>query len=172
MCSLSSRRSRRETTFRRRRGYIASARRMPCRCGSSPPTGPWTTGSTRSSPARRQTSPNFLAERKRLMETLVEYRGDLDDIKNEMRRFLGADTSALDEMTLQEVLTYASKRASAEGYDFEVSKVGDKPLSAADQRREDARAKLRGDLEASIKAEETAKQEVKAVEEPAPEEPK
>jgi hypothetical protein len=85
------------------------------------------------------------------MNITIELTGTLEEIQTEMKKFIGNDNSALDDMTLQEVLTYASGRATAEGYDFEVIKPGDRLLSAAEQRREEARAKLRGDLEASLK---------------------
>ena len=64
-----------------------------------------------------------------------------------------------DKMGLEELLLYASKRCEEAGYEFEVKK----PLAVA--KKEEARAKLRGDLEASVKQEESKAEEP---EEPAP----
>jgi hypothetical protein len=64
-----------------------------------------------------------------------------------------------DKMGLEELLLYASKRCEEAGYEMEVKK----PLAVA--KKEEARAKLRGDLEASLKQEETK------IEEPEPEVP-
>jgi hypothetical protein len=89
------------------------------------------------------------------MNITLELNGTWDEIVEEMRRHVStpAATEVLDGMSLQDVLAYTGKRAEEEGYDFEVIKPGDRTLSAAEQRKEEARAKLRGDLEASLKAE-------------------
>jgi len=88
------------------------------------------------------------------MNIVIELTGTLDEIKAEMRRIIGTEEDTLADMPLQELFAYTGKRAEAEGYDFEVIKpTAERTLSAAEQRREEARAKLRGDLEASIKAE-------------------
>lgn len=87
-----------------------------------------------------------------LMNITVEMTGTFEEIREEMRRLIGSESDAtLDDMPLQELLAYAGKRAEAEGYDFEVIKPGDRILSVAEQKREEARAKLRGDLEDSLK---------------------
>ena len=52
-------------------------------------------------------------------------------------------------MGLQELLLYTSQRCEEAGYEMEVKK----PLAVAE--KEEARARLRGDLEASVKQEET-----------------
>jgi hypothetical protein len=73
-----------------------------------------------------------------------------DELETKMGR---RAATSLDELSLQEVLLYADKRATAEGYEIEVSKPGAGKAggSLADQRREEARAKLRGELEGSLK---------------------
>ena len=70
-----------------------------------------------------------------------------------------AKSEKLENMSLQELLLYTSQRAEAEGYDMEVKR----PPAIA--KKEEARAKLRGDLEASLKQEEAK------AEEPEPEAP-
>jgi hypothetical protein len=47
-------------------------------------------------------------------------------------------------MTLQELLLYTDQRCQAEGYEMEVTR------NPAERKKEEARAKLRGDLEASL----------------------
>lgn len=89
-----------------------------------------------------------------------------DEFQQKLNR-LSAQHSALDDLPLQEILLYADKRATAEGYDLEITKAGSKSLSPAEQRKEQARAKLREDLEGSLKEE--TKEEVP--EETAPEVP-
>lgn len=106
------------------------------------------------------------------MNITIELTGTLEEIQTEMKKFIGSDSSLLDDMSLQEVLTYASGRATAEGYDFEVIKPGDRLLSAAEQRKEEARAKLRGDLEASLKGTSKTAEEPKPEAEPKKAEPK
>lgn len=53
----------------------------------------------------------------------------------------------LDSISLQDLLAYATQRADGEGFDLVATK---KSLSAADKRKEEARAKLKGDLEGSV----------------------
>lgn len=99
--------------------------------------------------------------------------GTWDEILEEMRRHIPAPTLAeiLDSLSLEEVFIYVSKRAEEAGYDFEVFKPGEKKLSPAEQKREEARARLRGDLEASLKAE-TPPKDDQVLDEPETEEPK
>jgi hypothetical protein len=53
----------------------------------------------------------------------------------------------LDGISLQDLLAYVTQRADGEGFDIAATK---KSLSAADKRKEEARAKLKGDLEGSV----------------------
>jgi hypothetical protein len=98
----------------------------------------------------------------------IELTGTWDEILEEMQRHVGKGidaTAILDGLSLQELFAYTGQRAEAEGYDFEVLRPGEKRhMTAAEQKREEARARLRGDLEASLKV------ETKPEPEPEPEE--
>ena len=89
---------------------------------------------------------------------------NMDDIMATIRSMVPEkdENEKLEDMSLQELLLYTSQRAEAEGYDMEVKR----PLATA--RKEDARAKLRGDLEASVKAAEIAPYEDEEAEKPKP----
>jgi hypothetical protein len=104
------------------------------------------------------------------MPVTIEFTGEsMNDVLDQIRTGLLDEAEAqpglpqpspesiLDAMSLQELLLYTSQRAEAEGYDMEVTR----PLATA--RKEDARAKLRGDLEASVKLTEQQEKNLKAV---------
>ena len=85
---------------------------------------------------------------------------DMDEILATIATMMPeAKSEKLENLSLQELLLYTSQRAEAEGYDMEVKR----PPAIA--KKEEARAKLRGDLEASVKQEEAKAEEP---EEPAP----
>lgn len=63
----------------------------------------------------------------------------------------GDDGNVFETMDFQALAAAFGKRAEAEGYDFELTKMGIKSVSQAEQRVQTARAKLRGDLEGSLK---------------------
>ena len=82
------------------------------------------------------------------MTVKLEFSGDsLNDVLEQISHVTMPDKQSpgLDSMSLQELLLYTSQRAEAEGYDMEVKR----PPAVA--RKEEARAKLRGDLEESVK---------------------
>lgn len=77
----------------------------------------------------------------------------------------GSDANIFDTMDFQALAAAFGKRAEAEGYDFELARAGSlKTLSQAEQRKEAARAKLRGELEGSLATptDETEKEEPEA----------
>lgn len=91
----------------------------------------------------------------------VTITGDsADDIRRKMEEFLGKDTTtpltptgvlaSLDQVPFQDFLVVVEPRLDAEGYDV----VKKKPL-VAERKKEEARAKLRGELEASVALGET-----------------
>lgn len=82
----------------------------------------------------------------------------LDVLRKELADFIGVTAPVLlslpeviDGANLQELLTAVDKRLNAEGYDVVVTKRVVK-MSFADQKKEEAKAKLRGDLQASLQA--------------------
>ena len=83
----------------------------------------------------------------------LEIEGDsINDVMTTIKDMLpeGATSPAapLDAMTLQELLLYVDQRCQAEGYEMEVTR------HPAASRKAEARNKLRGDLEESLKLEE------------------
>lgn len=83
----------------------------------------------------------------------IEIEGsDVAAVQKQMRDLLPAgDDKGLGEFTLQELIAFVEKRAATEGYDLTIALPGERK-SPAEQRKADARAKLRGQLEDSIAA--------------------
>jgi hypothetical protein len=110
------------------------------------------------------------------MVITIELTGTWDEIVEEMQRHVGKAvdaTAILDGLSLQELFAYTGQRAEAEGYDFEVLRPGEKRhMTAAEQKREEARARLRGDLEASLKVETKPEPEAEPEEEEPEPQPK
>jgi hypothetical protein len=91
------------------------------------------------------------------MPVTIEFTGEtMNDVLEQIRAVAMPDArdkqpgelspeTILDAVSLQELLLYTSQRAEAEGYDMEVKRP---PATA---RKEEARAKLRGELEESVK---------------------
>jgi hypothetical protein len=86
-----------------------------------------------------------------------------------------APTDAIATMDFQSLMIRVGERVEAEGYDMEVWKKGSRPepeLAPSEKKKEEARAKLRGELVASLAdathAASVVKEEVKAEVEAAP----
>ena len=82
----------------------------------------------------------------------IEIEGsDVAAVQKQMQDLLPPQAGmGLDSMTLQELVGFVEKRAAAEGYDLTIAMPTDRK-SPAEQRKADARAKLRGELEGSLK---------------------
>jgi hypothetical protein len=84
----------------------------------------------------------------------IEIEGaNVSAIHQQMKDLL-PPAATLSDFSLQELVVLVEKRAAQEGVDLSITLPGDR-MSPADQRKAEARAKLRGDLEDSLK-EETA----------------
>ena len=89
----------------------------------------------------------------------VTVSGDsLSDAMEALRGLSPDKHKTLDEMPLESFLLYAAERCEREGYEMEVYKKGSKTLSPTEAKREEAKAALKSDLEASL-ALETAKED-------------
>jgi hypothetical protein len=89
--------------------------------------------------------------------TLTLAADSVEQLHQNMRDMIGDAPApaapAPKELPFQEFMVLVDKRLEAEGYDMDLWKKGDRPepeLSPAEKRKEEARAKLRGDLKASV----------------------
>jgi len=89
----------------------------------------------------------------------IEIEGsDIDAVHASMRSLLPPQAATLDDYTLQELVALIEKRARADDVDISITMPGDRK-SPAEQRKAEARAKLRGELEESLKQEEPTLEE-------------
>jgi hypothetical protein len=103
----------------------------------------------------------------------IEIEGaDASAIHKTMQDMLPASAGnrSLDDYTLQELIALVEKRAASEGYDLAVT-LPDERKSPAEKRKAEARAKLRGDLEESLKETAAKAKEPEPEPEPEPEKP-
>jgi hypothetical protein len=94
------------------------------------------------------------------MPVKFEFTGDtVADAHAAMRAALDSPLTpfgvkaGLNDMPFQEIMVLIGERAEAEGYDMEVWQKGSRPepeLPLAEKKKEEARAKLRGELVASL----------------------
>jgi hypothetical protein len=90
------------------------------------------------------------------MTVVFEFTGDsVADVHASMIAALppSTPTDFIAEMDFQSLMLRVGERAEAEGYDMEVWKKGSRPepeLAPSEKKKEEARAKLRGELVASL----------------------
>jgi hypothetical protein len=92
----------------------------------------------------------------------IEIEGaNVSAVYQQMKDLMPA-AATMSDFTLQELVAIVEKRAAQEGVDLGITLPGDR-MSPAEQRKAEARAKLRGDLEDSIAKETVAETEAEPV---------
>jgi hypothetical protein len=86
---------------------------------------------------------------------VITVQGDtIEEVHERLRGMLPpAETQGFDDIPFQELLLKIDARVDAEGYEMDVWKKGSRPepeLPPSEKKKEEARAKLRGDLVASL----------------------